>query len=250
MGLVLGSLFSLIGIFIVTRGMAFFSDFIAHSAILGGALALMAGVEPSVFLIPYSLIIAFSVSSVWNSFSLSRDTVLGVFYGATVAAGVILISIKGLGQQGLIRLLFGDILLVRHLDIALSAALLIAFALFLRFNLRGLLKSVFLPEISRAEGLRVKRYDGALVFMTALTIALGVKLTGVILANAMVVMPAASAKLLSRSFRQFLLIAPLMGMASFTGGIAASFYWNIPSGPAVIGAAFAFFLLSLAFRKG
>ena len=97
MGLILGALFSLMGMFVVTKGMAFFSDFIAHSAILGGALAILAGIEPSVFLIPYSLVLAFAVSAIWNSFPLSRDTVLGVFYGGTVAAGIILISVKGLG---------------------------------------------------------------------------------------------------------------------------------------------------------
>lgn len=247
-GLVLGALFSLIGIFIVTRGMAFFSDFIAHSAILGGALALLLDAEPTTFLMLYSLLIAFAISAVWNRFPLSRDTVLGVFYGGTVAGGIALITAKGIGRQSLIQLLFGDILLIRPADMALSAGLLLIFGAFLALNMKNLIKSTLLPEISMAEGVRVRRYDYALIALTAVTIALSIKLIGVLLANAMVVIPAATAKALSRNLKQFLIIAPVMGIVSFTAGIILSFYLNLPSGPSVILVAFGIFIATLIRR--
>jgi zinc/manganese transport system permease protein len=246
MGLILGTLFSLMGIFVVTKGMSFFSDFIAHAAILGGALALLSEADTSLFLIPYSLVLAFAVSAVWNYFPLSRDTVLGVFYGGVVAIGIIIISVKRLGQQSLMQLLFGDILLIRGSDIWLSAGLLAVFLVFLSFNLRRLIKASFLPEISLAEGVRVRQYDYTLIALIAVTIAVSIKLIGVILANAMVVIPAAAAKNLSRSFRQFITLAPIMGVVSFSGGITASFYLNLPSGPSVIACAFLVFIISLA----
>lgn len=248
LGLILGVLLSLMGLFVVTRGMSFFSNFIAHSAILGGALALVASVEPTVFLVFFSLFVAFAASAVWSSFPLSRDTVLGVFFGATVALGVILIAVKGLGQQSLVRFLIGDILLIRPVDIWLSAALLAVFLVFFRMNRRKLLKSSFLPEISEAEGVRVRLYDYSLIALIAVTIALSIKLIGVILANAMVVIPAASAKVVSRSFRQFTLIAPVVGVVSFAGGITLSYYLNLPSGPSVIVVASACFVLALLAR--
>lgn len=247
MGVLLGALFSLMGVFVVTRGMAFFSDFVSHAAILGVALSVLAGVEPSVFLIIFSLFMAFSATSLWSRFALSRDTVLGVLYGATVSFGIILMSVKGLGQRNLAQFLFGDILLVRPLDVWLSACLLLMFSLFLSTNLRKIVKSAFLPEISRAEGVNVKGYDYALVGLTAVTVALSIKIVGVMLANAMVVIPAASAKALSRNFRQFLFFAPLMGVASFLFGLMASFYLNLPSGPSVAASSFLFFLLALSF---
>ena len=71
-----------------------------------------------------------------------------------------------------------------------------------------------------------------------------------VLANAMVVIPAAAAKTLSRNFRQFMVIAPLIGIVSFTGGIVLSFYLNLPSGPAVIAVAFGFFLITLVIKRG
>jgi zinc transport system permease protein len=245
-GLVLGVLFSLMGIFVVTKGMSFFSDFIAHSSLLGGALAIMAGVDPSLFLIPYSLVVAFAAALTWNYFPLSRDTVLGVFYGFTVAGGIILITTRGLGQQSLIQFLFGDILLIRPADIWLSCGLLLIFGAFLKVNLRRVVKSAFLPEISAAEGVRVRLYDYALIAFISVTIALSIKLIGVVLANSMVVIPAAAAKAVSRSFRQFITIAPLLGVASFACGILASFYLNLPSGPSVIASAFLFFVAALA----
>lgn len=249
MGVVLGVLFSLIGIFVVTRGMAFFSDFIAHSAILGSALAVLLDIEPTLFLIPYSVVVGLAVSSVWHSSALSRDTVLGAFYGGTVAAGVLLIAWQGLSQTYLMRFLFGDMLLVGPLDVWLSVGLLLVFVIFLKFNLKGLLRSSLLPEISRAEGLRVKAYDLALVGLVALTVALSIKVVGVLLANAMVVIPAAAAKTLSRNFAQFLVISPIVGVLSFVSGTAASFYLNLPSGPSVAAAAFCLFCLSLAVKR-
>jgi len=247
MGLIVGTLFSLMGIFVVTRGMAFFSDFIAHSAILGMALAVTLEAEPVVFLIIYSAAVSFLASAIWSRFSLSRDVVLGVLYGGTVATGIILISVRHIGQSRIFGFLFGDILLVRPLDIWLSLCLLAAFGLFLVFNMRKLVKSSLLPEISIAEGVRVKFYDYALIAVMAVTIALSIKLIGVMLANAMVVIPAAAAKAVSRNFRQFICIAPALGIASFFTGISLSFYLDIPSGPSVVASAFLFFLAALPF---
>jgi zinc transport system permease protein len=250
LGLMLGVLFSLMGVFVVTRGMAFFSDFVAHAAILGGALAMLTGVEPGLFLIPYSLVLAFIAAEVWNRAALSRDTVLGVFYGGSVSIGVILIAAFGLGQQGLVRILFGDILLISPTDLWLTGALLAGFLIFLWRNMRVMVKSSFIPEISKAEGVNVRAYDYAFIGLIAVTIALSIKLIGVILANAMVVIPAAAAKGLSRSFRQFVIIAPVIGVASFVTGTVISYYWNFPSGPSVIVTAFAIFLVTLPMRRG
>jgi zinc/manganese transport system permease protein len=155
----------------------------------------------------------------------------------------------GLGQSSLISMLFGDILLVKPVDIWLSSGLLGAFALFLAVKFRGLIKSSFLPEISRAEGIRVGFYDYALITLIAVTIALSIKLIGVILANAMVVIPAAAAKTVSRSLRQFMVIAPILGVASFLCGIILSFHLNLPSGPSVIASAFFFFLAALVAKR-
>jgi ABC-type Mn2+/Zn2+ transport system permease subunit len=248
LGLILGVLLSLMGLFVVTRGMSFFSNFVAHSAILGGALGLISGIDPTVFLIVFSLLVAFAASAVWNAFPLSRDTVLGVFFGFTVALGIILIAVKGLGQQSLVQFLLGDILLIRPMDIWLSAGLLAVFLVFFVKSRRKLIKSSFMPEISAAEGLNVKLYDYSLIALIAVTIALSIKLIGVILANAMVVIPAASAKVVSRSFRQFTITAPLIGVGSFLGGIVMSFYLDIPSGPSVITVASACFVLALIVR--
>jgi ABC-type Mn2+/Zn2+ transport system permease subunit len=115
-------------------------------------------------------------------------------------------------------------------------------------NRRKLIKTSFIPEISEAEGLNVKLYDYALIALIAVTIALSIKLIGVILANAMVVIPAASAKVVSRSFRQFMVTAPLIGVVSFLGGIVASFYLDLPSGPSVIAAASCCFAAALLLR--
>ena len=248
MGVVLGVLFSMMGVFVVTRGMAFFGDFLSHSAILGGALALMAGIETSAFLLVYCLLMAFAALSVWQRVSLSRDTVLGVFYGGTVSAGILLITMRGTGQQSLMEFLLGDILLITGSDIWLAAGLLLVFGAFTAFNMRRLVKVTFMPEVAEAEGIRVRTYEAALIGLMALSIALGIKVVGVLLANAMVVIPAAAAKSVSRNFRTFIIAAPLFGVLSFSAGLALSFYFNLPSGPSIVATAFALFVLTLPFR--
>lgn len=250
MGLLLGTLFSLMGVFAVTRGMAFFSDFLSHSVILGGALALAMQLEPSLFLIPFSLVVALMVASAWQRMPLTRDTVLGVFYGGTVSFGILLVAWKGLPQQKLMQLLFGDILLISALDITLSAGLTALFILVVGLRIKRILKSAFLPEVAAAEGINVRAYDYLLIALMALTIAISVKVVGVLLANAMVVIPAAAAKRLSRNFKQFALIAPMLGILSFMLGIAGSFHLDLPSGPSVAAVAFIIFIATLPIRRG
>jgi len=252
MGLILGALFSLMGMFVVTKGMAFFSDFVAHSALLGVALAALLELEPSTFLIFYSLAVAFVASAVWSRFPLSRDTVLGVLYGGSVSTGIIIIYVKGLRQSSILQFLFGDILLISNTDIWFAALLLAVFTIFFVTNRRKLIKATFIPEIAMSEGINVKLYGYSLIALMAITIALSIKTVGVILANAMVVMPAASAKVLSRSFRQFTFISLIIGVASFGSGIILSHYMDIPSGPAVAAVSFVVFIVSLALggRKG
>lgn len=248
MGLVLGALFSLMGAFVVTRGMAFFGDFLSHSALLGGALALIIGAEPSVFLIIYCLAVGFAVSAVWQKMPLSRDTVLGVFYGGTVSIAILLMTGKGLGQQSLMQFLLGDILLIGSHDVLLASGLLLVFTAFGSMNRRRLVKASFLPEVAEAEGINVRGYELAIIALMSITIALSIKVVGVLLANAMVVIPAATAKSVSRNLRTFIVAAPLFGVFSFILGLSISFYMNLPSGPSIVATAFSLFIVTLPFR--
>jgi zinc/manganese transport system permease protein len=248
MGVVLGALFSMMGVFVVTRGMAFFGDFLAHSALLGGALALIIGVEPSIFLIIYCLAMGFAVSAIWQRMPLSRDTVLGVFYGGTVSIAILLMTGRGLGKQSLLQFLLGDILLIGPHDVWLASGLLIVFTVFSAMNRRRLVKATFLPEMAEAEGIRVRGYEMALIALMSLTIALSIKVVGVLLANAMVVIPAAAAKSVSRNLRAFIIAAPLFGVLSFIAGLSLSFHLNLPSGPSIVATAFALFIVTFPFR--
>jgi len=248
MGVVLGALFSLMGAFVVTRGMAFFGDFLSHSALLGGALALIIGADPSIFLIIYCLAVGFAVSAIWQRMPLSRDTVLGVFYGGTVSIAVLLMTGRGLGQQSLMQFLLGDILLIGPHDVWLAVGLLATFTVFGTMNRRRLVKASFLPEVAEAEGINVRGYELAIIALMSITIALSIKVVGVLLANAMVVIPAAAAKSVSRNLRAFIVFAPVFGLLSFIAGLSISFYFNLPSGPAIVATAFALFIVTLPLR--
>lgn len=248
MGLVLGVLFSIMGVFVVTRGMAFFGDFLSHSALLGGALALIAGIQSTAFMLAYCLIMAFAALFVWQRMELSRDTVLGVFYGGTVSLGILLMTSQGMGQQSLIEFMLGDILLIGASDIWIAAGLLAIFIIFCSMNMRRLIKVTFMPEVAQAEGVRVKAYEAALIGLMALSIALGIKVVGVLLANAMVVIPAAAAKGVSRNFRTFMITAPIFGVLSFTIGLMLAYYINLPSGPSIAASAFGLFIVTIPFK--
>lgn len=234
-----------LGCFIVWRRMAYFGDTMAHSALLGVALAflfeinLMAGV----FLVAVLVSIALLLLQRRNA--LSTDALLGILSHSTLALGLVMVAFMSWVRVDLMGFLFGDILAVSRLDIAFvygGGALVLALVAWLW---RPLLAATVNEELAQAEGMAPGRSRFAFMLLMALVIAISMKIVGILLITSLLIIPAATARRFSATPEQMAVIASLIGAVAVTGGLFGSLRFDTPSGPSIVVAALALFLLSL-----
>lgn len=239
----------ILGVFIVLRGMSFFSDAIAHASLLGVALALLASVQPFLGAFLVAVLTAVAIASLRGRTVVSIDTLIGVFFSAAVALAVIVIGfVKGL-RTDLIAFLFGDILALGPADVLfawLVSALVVAL---LVVSWRSVVLSTLHRDLAAVEGVQVFRTDLLFLVLVALVVAVALRIAGVVLATALLIVPAAAAQNLARSFRGMLVWSIVVSLLSLVGGLLISFLGDFPSGPTIILAATAFFALSLLARQ-
>lgn len=248
--MILGPLGALLGVFVTARRLAFFSDTVAHAALAGVAVGLWSGLaDPFPVMCAVSLAVAFGLLYLKERTELLTDSILALLLSAGVAFGVVVFSrLKGY-RGDLERYLFGDILSVGSYDLALAAvaALLIAAGVAAAF--RPLTLIALSEDLAHVSGVRVRRLN--LVFLVGLTfsVTLTIRLAGVLLATAMLVVPAATARNLARSLRAQVAWSLAAGAVASLAGVAASATLDWPCGPAIILAGVALFALSLPFVR-
>jgi zinc transport system permease protein len=247
-GLMLSALMAGLGVFVVLRRMSFFSDAIGHAALTGIAIGLLLKLNLFVSALAYSLLIALGIAYVKQKTSLSLDTLLGVFFAASVALGVILIQFTPGYQANLIDFLFGDILTVSRLDLIMTLITVIVTAAIIILFAKPFISIAFNPDLAKAEGLAVATYELVLLLILAAVIALSVKLVGVVLVTALLIIPAASAQNLSFSLSRMFFLSITIGLVAAFLGMFASAAFGTASGPTIILAGTAFFVVSLLIK--
>ncbi len=232
-----------LGCFVVWRRMAYFGDATAHAALLGVAmgLALDLPVMLGVLCVAAAMAVATTVASLRGRYAM--DTVLGVFAHAALAFGLVAIAFQKGVRLDLMGYLFGDILAVGRQDLAMiwGAAGLTVGGLVLAW--RRLLNSTISPELAVAEGGSPAVDRLFLSLALALLVAVAMKIVGVLLITAMLIIPAAAARPVSRRPWQMAVGAALLGGASALGGLEASLRLDTPSGPTIAATTFLLFVL-------
>ncbi|WP_198157153.1 MULTISPECIES: iron chelate uptake ABC transporter family permease subunit [Thalassospira] len=235
------------GAFIVWRRMAFFGDMLAHTALLGVALGLLIGVDIRIGMIATCLVAALLLSYGQRQARIGSDTVLGMLAHSTLALGMVALAfVQGVAVD-LMAYLFGDILAINTGDILLLAVGgAFAFCV-LAWMWRPLLALTVSPEIAAAEGIPVERLRLVFMLLMALVIGMAIKIVGVLLITALLIVPAASARFFARTPEQMAIGAGLFGAASVLAGIALSWHVDTPAGPSIVISAAAIFILSAGF---
>jgi len=249
-GLLTGALGGLLGSVAVLRQLTFFSDALGHSALLGLTLGVILGINPTLVLIPFAVLFALLVSRLIERSRLSADALLNIIYSSSLAIAVVALSRMPVPGASLEQLLFGDILAVSWLDLALLAGLLVASVLYLGLTRRRQILLSLDEPLARSRGVAAERDRLLFVVLLALVVALSIKAVGVLLISAFVVMPASAARLLSRSFNAYVLLACGLGAGGAVLGLLASGLFNLPSGPAVVIVQLLGFLAALAAAAG
>ncbi len=233
-----------LGCFIVWRRMAYFGDTMAHSAILGVALALFFSFNPLAGVFAIAVLVAVILGFLQRRGTLSSDSLLGLLSHSTLALGLVLVSLMPNVRIDLMGLLFGDILAVSVADLALiygGGAVVLGV---LAWLWRPMLAGTVSEEIAQAEGFSPERTR--LVFMVLLAglIAIAMKILGVLLITAMLIIPATAARRLARTPEQMAIYAALGGIAAVLAGLWASLHFDTPSGPSIVVAALGVFALT------
>ena len=233
-----------LGCFIVWRRMAYFGDAMAHSALIGVALGLVLGMRSAFGVVLAVGAIALLFVALERKPWISSDTGLGILAHGSLALGLVALSLAG-GGVNYSAWLFGDILAVSKTDLAhiygIGAVLLLAlFAVW-----RPLLAATAHQDLAHAEGVPVLRMRAILILLIAMVIALAMQLVGVLLTTSLLIIPAATARRYATTPESMALLAALAGVAAVLLGLHASLWWDIPSGPSIVLAAVALFIVSL-----
>lgn len=233
-GVLVGILASYFGVFVVQRRMSFLGAGLSHAAFGGVALGLLLGTEPLVVAVPFTVLVSLGINWVRRHTRLAGDTAVGVFFAVSVALGLVFLSLRRGSTVDAFTYLFGSVLSVSSTDVVLAATMIvIGLATLPRLWGRWAYVS-FDEESARAERVPVDRDDYVLYTLLALTIVVSVKVVGIILMAAFLVIPAASARLISPTFRDMTIRAVGIGALSSLVGLAVSYLVDIPSGATIV----------------
>lgn len=248
-GVLLGLLGGLLGSFAILRQLSFFSHTVGHAALLGIVLGVLLNLDPTLTLLPFTVLFGLGVIYLIAQTDLWSDTVLNIVFSASLALAVIALSFIQSYRGNLMNLLFGDILAIQDKDLGLSLAVLALSAGSLGLTLRAQVLLTLHEGMAKAQGVAVRLHQAWFVVLLSLAVAVAIKAVGVLLVNAFLVIPSATAKLLSRQFAVFVLLSTGVGALSAVIGIVSSAALNLASGPSIVVAQFALFLIAVVFSR-
>jgi zinc/manganese transport system permease protein len=244
-GILTGLMGGMLGSFTILRQLSFFSDALGHSALLGISVGLLIGINPSVVLLPFAVCFALGVTYMLERTRLWTDALLNIIYSSSLAIAIIVLSFVGQYKGGLNNLLFGDILAVQELDLVLSSLLLIVCTVFIGLTLRTQMLLTLHEPLAIARGVSVSAHRMAFIVLLSLVVGVSIKAIGVLLVSAFVVIPACAARLLSRTFTNYVVLSAGLGALSAVVGMVVSAAFNLPSGPSIVTTQLSIFLIAI-----
>lgn len=233
---------------VVSSRMAFFSDSVAHSTLAGVALGLLLGLDnPVTLMIGFAVIVALLIAMLRQYTSLALDTILGVAMAGSLAAGFLLYYYKR-GYGDLHSYLFGQVSFLTWSDVwVLGFNALLAIGVVVLFANKFLMLAVSRP-LAQARGVPVARYEFLLIVLLGLVVALGVRAVGLLLVNALLIVPAATSRNVTRSLKGMFWGSVIVAMVSGLAGLFVGDYMGLPPAPTIVVASVILFIVSQVFR--
>ena len=237
------------GSFVVWRRLAYFGDTLAHSALLGVAFGFLLEINLTLGILIICQILALLLFVSQRQRLLAGDTLLGILSHGALALGLVVLAFMQDVRVDLVAYLFGDILAIGPTDLGwiFGGGGLALVGLILLW--RPLLAITIHEDLARVEGVPVDRINWAFLALIALTVAVMMKVVGLLLVTALLIIPAATARRFAGSPETMALSASLIGCLAVSGGLYGSFRWDTPAGPSIVVAACLIFLFSLLLPK-
>ena len=234
-----------LGCFIVWRRLAYFGDTLSHAALLGVALAFLFEVNVTLAVFAVSACVSIALLLLQRRASLSADALLGLLAHSALALGLVVLAFMTWIRMDLMGFLFGDILAVSKLDVAIVWTGGVVVLAILAAIWRPLFAATVSPELAQAEGMNPERANIIFMLLMAAVIAISMKIVGVLLITAMLIIPTAAARRFAAGPEQMAVLAAVIGAIAVIGGLFGSLEWDTPAGPSIVVAALCLFVLSI-----
>ena len=247
--LLLAPLFGLLSTMIVTGRMSFFSDALGHSAFTGIAIGCICGLAPTAVAVAFSVAFALLFSWVRSRSNQAADTLIGVFSSTAVALGIFIATLGGGSFTKYNKYLIGDVLSVTPAEIGVLAIVLLCVAVFwVIFGNRLVLVSIH-PQLASSRGLKVKTTQTIFTVCIAVVVTLAINWVGLLMLNSLLVLPAASARNVSKNLRQYHGFSVLFALTASLLGLVISYHLGASTGAAISLCLAVIFSVSFVFRK-
>lgn len=250
-GTLIAILCSVLGVFLVLRRLSLIGDGLSHVTFGSVALALLFRLNSfylTLAIIPLVLGSSLGILKLAQKARIYGDAAIGIVSALGIATGVMLASVAGGFNVDLFSYLFGNILSISSSELGIAAVLFVVVITGVTIFYNDLFASTFDEELAKSSGIDTGRINAILVLLTALTVVLAMKVVGIMLISALLILPAAAALQLAKGFRTAIVCAALIGVCTVVGGITLSFMLNLPTGATIVLINFAVFLSAFAAR--
>ncbi len=248
-GILIATLASISGTFIVLKRYSMMSETLAHSALVGVAVGLVAGFNPLWMAVVVAVLSAWMIEYLRSTFALYSDAILAILLSGSLAVAIIIVSLGGAFNNSLFSYLFGSILSVSQADILTIVGFgSVALLLLLLFS-KELYFIAYDEEVAKTSGIKVTFLNYLLVSVVAIIIALSIRVVGSLLIGALMVIPTVAALQFRVGFLKTVLISLLIALGSVIVGMTLSYYYSLPSGATIVLCVIAIFILSLSLNK-
>ena len=248
-GIFIAILASLSGTFVVLRRYSLISETLAHSALVGVAVGLVAGYNPLWVAVVIAVVSAWLIEYLRSSFALYADAVLSILLSGSLALAVIIVSLGGAFNNSLFSYLFGSILSVSDSDIMTIVIFGSLSLLFLLLYSKELYFIAYDEEVAKTSGVEVRFLNFLLVTVVAIIIALSIRVVGSLLIGALMVIPTVAALQYRVGFKSTMLISLFFALFSVIFGMTLSYYFSLPSGATIVLAVIGIFIISLIINR-
>jgi ABC-type Mn2+/Zn2+ transport system permease subunit len=245
--IIVGIVCSVLGTYVILRGMAFFGDALAHTILPGVVVAFILGWPLAVGALVMGVLTALGIGALSSQGILKEDTAIGVIFAGAFALGVAILSAAGSYTVDLTHFLFGNLLGISSADLYVTAILGATVLLVIFFFYKEFLVISFDPVLAATLRLPVTFLRYLLLILIAVTIVVALQVVGIALMMAMLVTPAAAASLLTRRLPPMMAVSAAIGSFSSVAGLYASFYLDVASGPAIVLVATLIFVFAFLF---
>ncbi len=237
------------GIFVVLRKQAYLSDAVAHASLTGIAIGILLGWSYLPLALLAGITLAIAITYLKKHSNLADDTLIGIIYTFMFAIGIILLSLFPGYRPDLFSYLFGSLLSVTWADIIVNIVVLIISALIMMIFYRKLLYVAFDAEAASIRGINTNLYEYLINIAISIATIVAIKSVGIVMVAALLLVPAASAKLISKSFKQMFPNAIIISLLASLIGIISSYYLNTPSGATIVVVATMLFFMVFGYSK-